>query len=598
MATTGDIKFEGVPYRINLSSYHVKDIVDFSPRASVSGGSSFMSDLGLMQPLVQTDWQHGFGFHWNTDSSGYMHTDGNVDTRQDGLAMLYTQSVSSDTNNNSKSGFTTFNGALYAWGAAGLRKYSGGSWTLPYSAAAVNYALATGDYLFFCPDGARIQKMDTSGTITDAGLDSSSTDYKWLVIHNGYIYAGKDGTNKVHYSSDSALADLEGTTADLGIIYCGLGNIPTIGAAVYAGILYIARQDGLWALGEDNIARRVIDYSGQVSANNFRSMVEINGMFIFPIRDRIVQWNGSRVADVTPMKVTDTFPYVTYGTYKGFVSVDNFLYCIGRTNETTYREHLLCWDGVGWHKLQDIVTNGSDSVTAMGYDVVNNYIWYHVDSTADATYYIQLQSNSSFPYGNFPTTGTHSLITSRMDMGFRRVQKSLTSLFVDVANVTANRYIKVYYALDGGSWTFWSNVTTNGTVELTSPGGSTSIQFTYIQFRFDFVTDSSAQSPILEGYCLIFIMRPDVRYGYSFDIVISTNLEYEGEVDTRTAADIASALRTLRDSKAPITLTNLIGESVLGYLSAIRENPVSRTLDQDAGTDSIEYIMSVSFVAI
>ena len=37
------------------------------------------------------------GFSWHTDESGYLCTNGNVDTRHDGIVMLFTNSTSSET---------------------------------------------------------------------------------------------------------------------------------------------------------------------------------------------------------------------------------------------------------------------------------------------------------------------------------------------------------------------------------------------------------------------------------------------------------------------------------------------------------------------
>ena len=129
--------------------------------------------------------------------------------------------------------------------------------------------------MLIAPDGARVLKMDTSETITNAGLDASSTDYRWLVIHNGFIYAGKDGTNRIHYDDNPDLSQLEGTTADPNIIYCGIGNVPTLRPFVFATNLYVAREDGLWHIGEDRIARRALDFSDESSDANFRSIAEI-----------------------------------------------------------------------------------------------------------------------------------------------------------------------------------------------------------------------------------------------------------------------------------------------------------------------------------
>jgi hypothetical protein len=599
----GDIAMNSKRFRIEIGSWREKDIIDFAPRATVPGGSVVMSDLGLFQPLVQTDWQHGFGFHWYSDAQGYLYTSGNIDTRQDGLVMLMTSPVSSDTNGNAKEGFVTFNGVLYSYGAAGLRKFNGTTWSSVYSTAAVNHAINAGDYLLFCPDGLRIQKMNSSETITNAGLDANATDYRWLAIHNGFIYAGKDATNKVHFDTNPDLSALEGTTADTDIIYCGIGNVPTITGISFGTILYVTRQDGIWSIGDDRIARRAVDYSNEMAAANFRSAAVINGFLVFPIRDRVIQWNGARVQDITPPKITDTFPYVTYGRFDNFVATDNFLFMSARTNETSYVEDLLVWDGTAWHKLMNLVpATATAYVSAMGYDVVNNRLWYHVVagiSSTNTTYYIQFQSNSSFPYANFPTTGTHSLITSRLDMGFRRVIKSLNSLLVEARNVTSARYIDIYYQLDGeGDWRYWDRVDKNGVIEIKNPGHARSREFNYALLRFDFITDSAANSPILESYTMRFIMRPDVLWGYSFYVLAATEQDDEHQSDARTSDDIRQQLLAIRNSKSPVELIDPWGISHFGYLTSVQGSVHTRHDSESDDIPDIENRILCNFAEI
>lgn len=599
MSEFGDILLDNKPYRIDFESWRGKDIIDFSPRASVPGGSFVMSDLGLLQPLVQTDWRHGFGFHWYSDALGYMNTVGNIDTRQEGLAMLFTKSAASDTDNNVKEGQTVFNNAVYSWGAAGLRKYSGGAWTSIYSTVAVNFAMAAGDYLFFCPDGLRIRKIDTSDTVTDAGLNSDANDFKWLIVHNGYVYAGKDGTNAVHFDNSETLSTLQGNSSDTNRIPIGLGNSPTIGAEVYNGNLYIRKRDGVWVLGEDRIARRVLDFSAEASDENLRSVGLINGFYVFALRDRILQWNGARVSDITPQKLNDTFPYTTYGRFDNFVAVGDFLYVTARTNEATYNEDLICWDGVGWHKLMNLVSNGTDTITMQAYEAVNNRLWYHLDATADITYYIQFQNRSTFPYADFPTSGQHSLVSSRLDMGFRRVIKSASKLTIEARGVSSTTYIKVYYSLDGSSWVFWQDVKDNGMIDLKNPGGSRTVEFNYMQLRFDFVTGSASLTPILEGWTLHFIMRPQTTLGYNFSVIAATHGTYGRFEDYRTAKDILDEIKAVRNSKAPVELVDMQGLSHIGYVTAIQETPVfSKVDDSEEGRDDIEYRYQVNFVVI
>jgi hypothetical protein len=595
----GHILLNGRPYRVDLESYRQSDVVDFSPRRATPGGSILHSELGLYQPLLQTDWRHGFGFSWFDDAMGYLRTDGRVDTRHSGVAMLYTNSTSSDTNNNRKEGFTAFNGDWWGFGAGGLRRYNSGAWSDSGGYGAVQAVLATGSYLFVSRTGAnRLRRVTTGLVHQDAGLDANANDYSWLVIHNGLVYAGKANTNRVHFSNQEDLSDLEGTTSDPDAIYVGFGNFTTVGAISFNGKLYVFRHDGMWTIDEQRIARKVLDFSDQVSGNNFRSWAVHNGQLVFPIRDRIFQWNGVRLADITPPRVSDVFPYITYGNFDNFVSVGRFLYCTARDNQFSYAEDLLCYDGVGWFKLANLMSGTTGSISAMAYDAVNNYLWYHHDTTADATYYIQQQNLSEFPYSNFPTTGTHSLLTSRLDMGFRRVIKSVTSLIVETSAVSANVNIPVYYSLDGGPWVLWSTVAVSGVTELTNPGGNPSVEFRFIRLRFDFVTNSFQQTPVLEGFTLRFIMRPDVRYGWSFNIPAASHMEHAGMEDERTAYDIVTNLRADRDSKAPLTYTDIWGDVWRVYISAFTIRAVEMHSDGEGEDNApdIEHVVQVNLV--
>jgi len=608
----GFITLNGKNYTMDIGSYRVTDIIDFAPRAATPGGSILHSELGLYQPLLQTDWRHGFGFHWYEDAMGYLRTEGRVDTRHDGIAMLFTNSTSSDTDNDVKDGFTTFNDAVWAWGDHGLRKYSGGSWSSAYSATSVNFALSTGEYLFYCPDGARIRKVTTGDVHSDAGLDANSTDYKWLIIHNGYIYAGKDGSNMVHYDDNDDLSALEGDNTDTNVIYVGGGGLPTFNAFTYGGNLYISRADGIWQLGEDNVARKVLDFTSEISSSNFRSAVVHNGYVMFPVRDAILQWNGLRYSNRTPNRLTDSFPYTTYGQFDNFTVVGEYLYCTGRTNEATYTESLLCFDGIGWHRLADLITDGDGTISAMGYDAVNDYLWYHHDDgTADVTYYIEFQSLSEFPQANFPTTGTHSLISSRNDMGFRKVKKSVRSLSLEANNISysdgtggTERWLVVYYSLDGAAFTEWGGsgsgvISADGVTDLTDPlgTGNSTIEFDQIRIRVDFETNSTTQSPILESTTMQFIMRPEEAYGHSVAIKVATHAEHGRFEDSRTAEEIITDLKTARSSEAPVVFVDPFGVSYNVYVSAIVRNAIEYHGMYEGDYD-IEHIATVNLVEV
>jgi len=598
MATKGDITLDGKDYRLDMATYRARDIVDFAPRSATPGGSVVMSDLSLWQPLMMTDWRHGFGHQWYADALGYLRTDGNIDTRHDGLAMMFTQSVSSDTDDALRVGFTNFNGKWYSIGDSGLREYNGTSWSDKAGGAIVNCIFNNGDYLYFGPESARLQKMDTAGTITDAGLDANSADWGGLIRHRGFIFAWIEDTNQIHFDKTSGLAALDGQDTDANMILVGTGDVPIIWAKVFDGNLYIGKQDGVWHLGEDGIARLLVDQSRELSASNLLSGEVVNGFLTFPVRDRIIQWNGARVSDVSPQRISDVFPYITYGSYDHFVVTDNLLYVIGTTTHTTPEHHLIAFDGVSWHKLAEL-SNGLDIVTGMNYDVVNNRLWYHISATPDVTYYFSFKSNSEFPFENFPTSGTHSLISSRLDMGFRRITKSMDSIWIEATGLSDTVYLTVLYEIDNsGTWVTWGDVKEDGVTTLKFPGNLYTQEFNHIKIRIDFTTDTATLSPILEGATIRFMLRPDVVFGYNFDIIASSNQAYGQHADKRTSAAIATRIRELRDSKSPIDFIDLLGNTVKVYVSSINEIAQVRTASKSEGKFDVEYRLNINLVGV
>jgi len=596
----GDIRINDRWYNIDYRSHRATNVTDFAPRASTPGGSIIHSELNLYQPMLQTDWKHGFGFTWYTDESGYMSTVGNIDARHNNIVMMFTAQTASDTDDNEKDGFVLWNSEWYSYGTGGLRKYSGSAWSSIYSTNPVNYAIPGGTYLFFCPDGARIKKMDTGGNITDAGNDATATDFGWLTVHEGYMYATKDDTTYIHRDSAADLSDLEGTTSDTDLITVGFANSYSIKRLqTYASYLYAAKADGLWLIDTTNlVAERVLDFSNEASDNNFRSMTIHNGYLLFPIRDKIYQWNGESLSNVTPPRLTDAFPYTTYGQFDNFLSLGRFLYCTARTTETTYNEDLLCFDGVGWHNLMTLATGPTNSVTAMEYDPENDYLWYHLNSSPDITYYIRMQGNSDFPYANFPTTGTHELTTSKWDMGFRWVRKSSPSMVVETSNLTNSSYLTFYYSIDGGDWVEWDTIYESGTKTLTLPGGGHTLEFYYLQIKVKFTTTVATQSPILEGLTLRFIMRPETLDVWSFNIPIGNNLTHNISIDDRTSAEMIEDLKDARDSASPVEFEDIDGSIYYVYVTSLSRMAVVHDANSGGDTPEIEYFASLNVVEV
>jgi hypothetical protein len=459
---------------------------------------------------------------------------------------------------------------------------------------------------------------------SQTGVNANSTDYKWIIAHDGFVYAGKDGTNEVYYDSTDDLSQLHGVTADdPAAIIVGTKGRGVLRAISFNGDLYFARADGLFRMDKDRTAaRRVLDYADQVHENNFASLAVYNGNLIFPIRNQLYQWNGVRVSNVTPPRMSDSFPFMAYNYFTHFIVVGNFLLMLARAYNTssTFSSDLIAWDGVGWHKLTRCTNQGptyyfqsAAMITGGGH---GDTLFLDMQGATNAgVYSIRFNDNNELPYADYPTTGEHALITSRFDAGYRRVTKSTPSLLVEASNLSVNSYLKVYYRLNNDTtWLPWGGtdgltnlVNTSGVTELKNPsdpaaaGPNTglTIEYYFLQLKFQLITTVGTASPILEGFTVRLLMRPDTDYGYSFNVLANEeNEQAMGLVDERDAKTIIDDLRGVRDSKKPVTFTDLWGTAHFCYLTSITGLAGEEIADDMGANPNIPHIVTLNLVEV
>lgn len=628
----GDVKLGSHRLSVNIDSYKKATVSDFSPKVSTASGSAF-SELDLFQQMSQRTWNHGFGFIRFTDEAGYMRTTGMVDTRHAGLSMLFTTPRLKKTSTDRLKGFLRFHTLMFAWGPddSYYSSDNGDNWASSgltetittaegdKAITAVATAWTNGIYVFACIENGRVYRSTDLTTWTATGVGAAAKSYRWSAIHNGYTYVGKQYEDdieyndtwtfagspdysmgvQVHFDGTEDLSDLHGDeAADTNVLYVGERGGKAVGGLSFAGNLMVFRTDGLYQLNAGNDGfTRILPFEDVVDDNNFQSVVVHNGYLVFSIENKIYQWNGSRLSNITPRRLNDQFPYTTYGYFRHFVVANGYLYCVGRTNETAYDETLLCFDGVSWVKLLDFQHTAADcndhGVTAMWYDASTNQMWVCLETDSSPVEYqwkvIKLQDKSDYPYADYlvGTSVEHAMITSYIDSGYPLIRKVSPTLIIDTENLTANRYILVYYRLnENTAWKAWGG--TDGTTnKLISSGyntldnprksskGKSVLVYSKIQLKFVFVTDDAAQTPVLRGYSLRVLMRPESYYGWSF--AVKAELGIQGGRSTRLLLDpkqVVDHIEELRDSGAPVDFTDIWGTQYPVYITSVSEIPL------------------------
>jgi hypothetical protein len=536
----------------DISAYRKLDISDFAPR--VASGALGYRDLSIWQVWAQEDWRHGYGQPYFVDEAAYAKVDSGVDTRHKGIAMLATDITTSE-GGVLVNKFVDFNSKVYALQPSngGVREYTPGtdSWAdTSETTGTCNDGIAIGDYLVVSMDGARVRKMNAAGTWSNAGNDANQPDdMNKLVLHGGYLWASEDDNNWLHYAAADDVSDLEGSEdTDTNAIQVGPGDIPIVNMISYGGQLYVAREDGIWIIAEDNSARQLMDFTGLRHSSNFQSMAQYHGHLYFTVRQNLYRWTGATLLKVTPPRYDEVFPYQAFGDFKDLTPWGDFLYVRARDTESTFHECILGYDDVGWHKLYQVVTDPY-IINAMNFSPETNYLWMNVTGASNTTAYVEHQSLSDLPYAAFPTSDNHYLYSSKFDAGFKEVEKVFKTLKVRTNNCAAGQTIAVAYALDDGSFVSLGTINTSPYQEIDFDPANETTYGRFIQLRFNFQTDTAAQSPVLESFALQYLLRPDAVWGWQLPIAIASKIRaLEGEPEYEiTASDLVTQLETARD---------------------------------------------------
>lgn len=176
------------------------------------------------------------------------------------------------------------------------------------------------------------------------------------------------------------------------------------------------------------------------------------------------------------------------------------------------------------------------------------------------------------------------------------MQKTAPTLTIEAKNVTSARYLTVYYSLDGGSWIEWDNITQNGITRLDLPGGNRAVEFYYITIKIRFTTDTAAQSPILEGATLRFLMRPVTVQGWSFNIPLASGMATNTAIESRSSRQLVQDLKDARDNTGAIEFTDIDGQEYYVHLTSVTRRAIEKDLFEGGDSPNIEYVVAVNIV--
>lgn len=441
--------------------------------------------------------------------------------------------------------------------------------------------------------------------LADTGNDGNPpNNYGPMCVFGGNCWAVEYNTNYIHFWGDITGSDAEGDgLSDAAVVIAGPYGYGITKMQPFQTQLFILRPEGVWVVNEqdaDAIAYHTLDYTAEVSNDNFSLAIVWEGYLIYSIRNRVFKYR-SGIQDITPPIYDEYPPHKMFGNFNGAVVRGKYLYTVGQSNSYDVDEvtevisgfaGLLAHDGVGWHKIMDLPVD-----TPTDFDVwldpTNDYLYVYAFDNVNKGHLwrVPLQSYTDLPYEDFPTSGEHNLYTSFYNFGMRRISKSY-------ASVTLHGYfpegtsVGVAYRLDDdGDWTALSTAFTSDMQEVDFPEEVIGKQ---VQLKLSLSTTDSSVSPIITAVILKAMMRPDVLYGVTCDVIVSDNLSDQNKLmGGHTAKEIKAALLAARDSKPPIQFTDLYGDTADAYLSSMRMNTIAYE-----DSDAVQAVARCTFVYV
>lgn len=361
--------------------------------------------------------------------------------------------------------------------------------------AVSNNFMNTGSWTDAIPVG------DSSNDITAPVLDLNGTPIIFKEDMPYYL----DGSGEVQRLAPELISEKSSTSGKNAVVWQGCAYIPAGTQALYE---YDGSTEALTDISPSKYITNSTDFDGQIVA------LAHDAQYLFAVID-----NGTKIE-------------VVAGRWESF------------EDEGT------SWV---WHPLSEITLAGC--VYATTSTVYARRLWLLSTSTTDAVYYIPIpqQYGSITSDASYSFTSGGNIITSWHHLNFRSDKKAWVKITLTMSGTTTNVYWRAYYQkLGDSSWTeinsaakFKTSPTT--TAYLPVDGSSNKPSSPMMRFKFEPVTNSSSNTPVLLHYDVRAIWYPAVKKIIQCQIRIDDNIrDKQGNIDdTQTAATIRTALDEL-----------------------------------------------------
>ncbi|KKM60671.1 hypothetical protein LCGC14_1539470, partial [marine sediment metagenome] len=334
--------------------------------------------------------------------------------------------------------------------------------------------------------------------------------------------------------------------------YVGDGSSDITSLIVMNGVLFIGKEDGLYALPVDGRPVLVLSFKEQKKASNFKYHTNFQGIEYVSAGDDILEViTGASVAiNIDYMGPLALSPELAAtGTIKGLTNDGKNLYAVYLVGSDyiIYMGRERRDDKVGlrweWIPYINLGANVCGSIQVMQRSGQNAKLWFAYGTNIA---YVVLSDN---PTGdsNYRFTTQGYLITTYLTGGYDTWQKVMYQLWTIAKNLTATINVKVYYMKDAEvSWTLLATIITNDvqSVDLAS------LYCQKVRLKIELNSNDSTKTPILQEFIYRGVLQPEQTRTLDMTVIL-------GQSDSRRPSSDLSFLEGGRIASAPITMKDL-----------------------------------------
>jgi hypothetical protein len=398
-----------------------------------------------------------------------------------------------------------------------------------------------------------------------------------LGIGKGFLWANLSPNEVVHTSNGKEWSAR---------VVCGESISNVTGFTNYGGNFLVGKEDGIWQIDDQDMARQYTLFRGQQAPNNCKGWEVWSGVLFLPVQTSLWRWQTSSYKEVGPTD-GNTGPTLKWpNSIRDLASISQTLWAASSPQGLSTGEWggLHAYNASGWHQLARHTETDASCLAVYATSVVGNEyrVWF---GQGKRVAYIRLpnymRNRWDWPDADYDTRGA-TMVTSWWDGGLKDALKYWNRVTF-FANIPEGTSIEVYFARDGKDWENLDQYSYLGSLNSESirESGQYVVRFPEglvaksIQLILKFATRDSTKTPRLKAYNIESIVRQIPADTYQFRILMADNVQTLNKSrDTRTSEDIWNELVAARAQDQPITIS-FPWRSLRGIISFLSEGKVS-----------------------